>query len=758
MPGLKLDKFGGMLPAWDDRLLPDGQGAYAQNCYLFSGTLKGWRQPKLLHTLQNTSARYAYRIPSPVSNNLVITAPDALWLEFLDPDTTVMRTPVAQDTYNRYYFASPSQTPQYNTYARMQQGLPAWQLGVPASACAPGVTVDGGGDSLTLGFPNVINTGTAYLYSNQMVLIPIIATGGLSISDIQLAMLTTDPAANFQGAIYTDSNGIPSALIGTTDITTGCTAGTTVTCTFTNPAGVQPNLQYWIGIMCDSIVQIQVADTNNPTAGFWDMSFGNGPPETLGRTADSPSQPVPQMWGDFSGSSVFEARAYVYTWMSAYGEEGPPSAATIVNGWSNGTWTISLFTPVATDMGVNRNLTQLNIYRTVSAVSGATDYYLVATLPIGTTTYVDTSDDSDIALANNLLSYTWSAPPTDLQGIVAVPNGMTVGWRANELWFSEVYRPHAWPPNYVLTTEFPIVGLGVCGQSIIICTSGPPYIAGGVNPQTMALTKINLPEPCLSKGSIVPTDTTVLYQSQNGLIQVTNGGVGSNITELWISREKWQQLTPQKFTRAIKLASCYFAFGSANGVPPFEDDSVAQQGFTVELSIADQTSFTILPQAGGHRLGFGELSAPNLYNIDNVLVDPWTGTGLLIQNGGVYYYDFTDPSPVIVPYTWRSKIYQQLTRKNFSACRVFFTVPPGTPQQGTRNTSDPQPTLGPTQYGIIRFFADGNLLTTREIWESGELIRIYSSTKVEQWQIEIEGRVDIDNVQVATTVKELGEI
>ena len=254
---------------------------------------------------------------------------------------------------------------------------------------------------------------------------------------------------------------------------------------------------------------------------------------------------------------------------------------------------------------------------------------------------------------------------------------MTVGFKSNEIWFSEAYRPHAWPPGYVITTEFPIVGLGVCGQAIVVCTQGTPYIVNGVNPSAMALTKINLPEPCLHRGSIVSTDTTVLYTSQNGLIQIAQSGAGSNITEGWVSRERWQELTPTQHMRAIKHATSYFAFG---GEPLI-------RGFTVELSQQYQTSFTIWPQAGGHRLGFEVLTSPNGFTIENVEVDPWTGVAVLVQNGGIWYYDFTDMHPVIVPYRWRSKVYQQLSRKNFAACKVWFTVPDTTPPQTVRDVT-----------------------------------------------------------------------
>jgi len=256
----------------------------------------------------------------------------------------------------------------------------------------------------------------------------------------------------------------------------------------------------------------------------------------------------------------------------------------------------------------------------------------------------------------------------------------------------------------------------------------------------------------------------VFYTSPNGLIQVTNTGVSSNVTELWITREKWAQLTPQKYARAIPLASCYFCYGTT-----YEGDtSVAQGGFAIELN-QDNTSFTIWPQPGGHRVGFTSLAAPNAFNVDNVEIDPWTGIGLIIQDSAVYYYDFTDPAPVMQPYDYLSKVLQQNTKKSFEAMKVFFTVPPGTPVPSA--DVNEAPTLDPSwnalannQYGIVKVWADPNdtgemqLVTTREIRNSGGLLRIASGFKAENWQWEFIGVVRISNVQVATSAKELANV
>jgi hypothetical protein len=749
---LKLDKFGGQLPAWDSRLLPDGQADVSLNCYLFSGTLIGWRQPKKLYQMRDSASKYAYRIPSIDTNDTNIAAQDSFWLEFFDPDTTVMRTPVVGDFYQRYYFSSPSQPPKYNTYQRILDGKPPWLLGVPGSGCAPGVTVAGGGSAIQMGDLTVEpgSGGANYWPGNALFMMPVTPSGALLVAAVNFMPLSTSTTVKYHAVVYNDLNGKPFQLMGSGDEVLGVAAGTVATSTFTNSVAVQADTTYWIGIFVDTTVYATISNPRNE--GEWYSStYANGPPDSIPGSIKGPSW---QMWVDLIGSSVFAARAYLYTWVTEYGEEGPPSEAAVVNGWSNAVWTVSLDTPTPENMGIDRNIKTTRIYRSISDQYGRGTYFLVAEIPVTQEIYTDVIDDATVSLNLQLQSLYWYAPPTDLKGIYPVPNGMAVGFKANEIWFAESYRPHAWPPNYVLTTEFPIVGLGVCGQSIVVCTQGSPYLVTGINPATMALTKINLPEPCLHRASIVATDTTVLYCSKNGLIQISQSGQGGNVTEGWISRERWQELVPQKNVRAVKHATSYFAFGSkVDG-----DASVARTGFTVELSQQDQLSFTIWPQPGGHRLGFSQLSSPNGFDIDNVLLDAWTGVGMLIQDGWVYYYDFTDQAPVITPYRWRSKTYQQTARKNFQAMRCWFLVPPSTPPQVARVTADPQDTLGPNQYGIIRVFVDGELWTTRELRSSGELLRIYSGIKGEQWQFEVEGRVNVSNLQVATSVKELGTV
>lgn len=913
----KLQQFGGMLPAWDDHLLPDGQSANSVNGYLFSGALTSWRTPKPLHTTVLDNPGYVYRLPdeteakatallninstpdvgdvvtvgeetytftatvtttspsytvliggsaaaaatnlfaaltfdngqgtnagvlygvgtvanpaidqtSPTTLNTVATdppritvlAPDtgaafnttavgestgstrlawtyagnptthlggganvtldtdvtspSVWLEFVDPNTDVVRSPVVDDSFDRYYMASSSLAPMYNTRDRIEAGLPAWLLGVPSPGCTPGVTVSGGGDTATIG--NVastsVNNGTPG--ANIIYLIPIMPTGAVILDDVSFVTQTTDATAQYAAVLYEDLNGSPHALLNTGVSTTSVTAGGTAVSAFTNPTGLLANTQYWIGFMTDSAIAVQLADDTGSEGVVSLNTYSNGPPSAI--TNETTGYPDLQVWGDLTTSAVLEARSYVYTYITAYGEESAPSPATVVTGWSNGTWTIDLFQPPPDQVGVTRDITNIRLYRTITATGGTTTYFQVINpattdpvpgsnstgdMPVTTATYVDNVSDAVVALNNQLQSQLWTPPPEGLQGFVVMPNGIIAGWKSNEIWFCQPYYPHAWPASYVQTTEYPIVGLGVTGSSIVAATTGAPYISTGISPASMTATKIQNSEPCHSRKSILGNTDGVYYASRNGLILVSQSGTIANITETWITREKWQQLTPQANLVAVFLVSQYYAWETA---PNGNEGTLGQRGFTVELNATDQNSFTIWPQPGGHRLGFQRLSNPLPFGMAMVEIDPWSANCLFLVRNEVYYLDFTDPAPTLTILDWTSKLLQQKTKKNFEAMRLAFDVPPNTPTQNATRaenaTDDPfwLATLPDDRYGFILVYADKQLVTAREIRKPQEVLRILSGFKHETWQFRIISRVTISGIQVGSSVKGMGNV
>ena len=700
---------------------------------------------------------------NPAFNNSVTAS--SSWLEFLDPNTDVVRSQVLNDSFQRYYMASTSVRPKYNTAARIAAGQAAFDLGINPPLVASTVSASGGGNTLTLPAANLTNNGSYFsLVAKSINLIAFTPTADMQLSDIVINPESVDATCNFAAVCYADASSgtsptVPGQLLGTGTIVTGVSTGLYAISTFSNPIALLDGSPYWIGIMTDSAIALYKNSIASSTTYVIDNTFTNGPPGVAPN--GTANQSDAQMWGIFNTSDVLEARAYVYTWVSAYQEESAPSPFTLATGWSDGNWQISFPPAVPLDLGTRRNLAYTRIYRTVTASNGTTSYYWVADIPITQLTYQDNASDAAIALNITIPSVNYFPPPANLQGLTLMPNGLMAGFVGNQIWICQPYLPHAWPPGNVFNTDFPIVGLGFTNGALVACTEANPYVLSGANPSVMSITKCQPPAPCISRGSIMSTDLGVYYMTPKGLFQVTNLSQATNVTELWITQEKWSQLTPQGNAFCIPLAGCYYCHG-ANSAPPTPD------GFMIELN-TDNTSFTIWPQPGGHRVGFSQLNGPNGYLVTNVLIDPWTAISLYIQNGQVYYRDFTDPAPTMVPFSYTSKIYQQNNKKNFAAARVFFTVPVSTPAQNatpnTKPASDPSwQTLQSGQYGILLTYADlgfgsgMQLVGANEIRQSGGLLRLPSGFKAEEWQWQVLAQVPISNIQIATSIGELGNV
>ena len=460
------------------------------------------------------------------------------------------------------------------------------------------------------------------------------------------------------------------------------------------------------------------------------------------------------------GVGAARSAAYIATWVSAYGEEGPASDPYSITGKVDDTYSITLAAAASADTGGDngddRYLTKVRIYRTVTSSSGVTTYFLVTEQDISDTTYSDTSSDATISANSELESTLWTAPPEDLKGIVAMPNGILAGFRENEVWFCEPYRPHAWPASYVVAVDFPIVGLGVTNQSLVVCTQGFPVTISGVNPSSMAVSKSSSLEPCMSRGSILSATEGVFYASPNGLVMAGAGAI-QNITKNLITKDEWRRLVSVETLRAARLGTGYYAFGSAQAgsfdSESFDTDSFAQDDFSGSYQ-------GILLDPSDERTGFTMLSDP----VPTVWIgnDIWSGELFFVQDDNLYRVDISQDDPVRRNYLWRSKVFQVPKKNNFGAMKIFWEETAGTPDaEGTppatsdTNTAEFPSLPSGTTYGVVRVYADGELVWTRELLLSGELIRLPSGFKADFWQLEFETFVNILSIQVAGSAREL---
>lgn len=659
MPAIKLNAFGGMIPAQDDRLLSDANAAYSKNAWLYSGALEGIREPKLVHTCTAPGISRVFRIPKDhVSKDYIV---DSYWLEFTRQDVDVVKAPMDNDAYGRFYWAGDADDsgvfPRYNTRDRIAAGQSYYKLGVPGPSVAPVVTTS---PSAPLAAAN-----GAYRF-------------GGNPADLRYVKRNVANGTR----IITAANGALS------------TNGANAVLAYQNNANVT---QY------DALTAARIIDP------------------------DFPSDP------GLSDPKILTSRAYVYTWVTSFSEEGPPSPATVLNGLQTDNWNVQLTAPTADDLAL-RELATVRIYRTITSSLGQATYFFVAELPIATTSYADTNTDETVSSNNQLDSTFWTAPPENLAGMIAMPNGMIAGFAGNEIWFCEPFRPHAWPVIYTLSVEYNIVGLGVMGQTLIVCTESSTFACTGINPSAMSIAVIGTGQPCLSRSGIVSTLSGVFYPSPNGIVAASPSGV-QVITEKLVTRDKWNALLRVPKLHSALLGGAYYTFGTqAQGC--FQSEAFEPTTFELQDFTGSYTGALINPS--DPRTAYMTLTTD--VSTLSVFNDPWSGEVLIVRGGGVYHIDVT--AGTRSSYVWKSKVMQAPYQRNFEAMKIYFDVP----DEAVGNM------------GTVRLYANGNLVWQRPLVTSGVLMRLPSGFKADFWQVEVETRVILWSVQMATSARELASV
>lgn len=435
---------------------------------------------------------------------------------------------------------------------------------------------------------------------------------------------------------------------------------------------------------------------------------------------------------DGSGVGATEYRAYTFTWVSAFGEEGPPAPPILANGKIDDNWDLVL--PAITGgESAQRDITTRNIYRTITGSQGDTNYYLVADLPVATLAYSDAIPGTEVTANGLIQSSTWDEPPTTLEGLITMPNGILAGFTGRDIYFSEPYRPHAWPDQYSVSVEQPIVGLGVTGNTLVVLTDGYPYFISGIHPSTMTQVKHNDLVPCIEVGTIVSAPDGVYFASTNGLMLAANGTI-QLITYQLISKEQWQSDFVPASLHAVYYKQAYLAMRW----------DVAGAGFALNVN--------------NPKTAIERIVAPVI--VDNIQIDQWTGDPLMIMGSYLYQWDNVTVDGRIV-YRWASKEFHLAKPENLGAMKVYFDSIPANSQSSNVDAwaVDSLSDLPLDVKGVVKVYADRVLVFTRNLPTlTGDLMRLPSGFKASIWQVEVTGRVRIDSIEMASTVKELQSV
>jgi len=276
-----------------------------------------------------------------------------------------------------------------------------------------------------------------------------------------------------------------------------------------------------------------------------------------------------------------------------------------------------------------------NIYWTETTASG-TEYQYVKQVSVATTS---TTVAGNTVAGEVLPSTDWPMPPVGLRGLCQHPSGAMVGFDGNQLCFSEVYKPYAWPNAYRDTTNHKIVGLGVFGTSVLVATEGIPYVSSGVDPSTMSLTKVDQPWPCLSKRGIVSLGFGVVYPCPQGLALI--GSTGSSLaTEGLYTLEEWREINPETIIAAAYGGRYVFSYDPGSGIR--------------QMIVIDKAEFASVVAVNKR--------ADALYG------DPSNGKLYLVIDNEIVEWDSED-SPFI-SFDWMSKLFVVPKPMNLGAAKV----------------------------------------------------------------------------------------
>ena len=304
---------------------------------------------------------------------------------------------------------------------------------------------------------------------------------------------------------------------------------------------------YWTGDGSPKMATSTMANTGTPPGASLTLGI---PAPTTSLSVEQPSTEEPEDGG-------YEINViYTVTFISAYGEEGPPAlASNMITKWSGQSVTLNNI-PMPPTGG--HNIVTKRIYRSESSGS----FLFVADIPASSSNFTDSVPTE--SLGEPMPSLDWDMPDSRMIGLTSLGNGMLAGWFDNTLCFCEPYYPHAWPVGYQLGFDSEIVGIAPVTGGVIVVTKREPWLVSGATPAAMSQTKLDFTLGCVSRYSVVDMGEYAIYASAEGLIAV-GGRTPSLMTDAIISRQQWQAYNPETI-KAFRWREKYLAFYEQDGV------------------------------------------------------------------------------------------------------------------------------------------------------------------------------------------------
>lgn len=287
-----------------------------------------------------------------------------------------------------------------------------------------------------------------------------------------------------------------------------------------------------------------------------------------------------------TGSGDIESRSYVYCYVRQWSDgtiDVGKSSGPLKNTSDRSRYTVdvrpgqvvdmSIVDPIAHANGIGAGINKIYIYRSEVTSAGQALYSYVDQFDVNTNrvtnnpaavwvsngSYYKYSDSKpNTSLGEACPSIYWDPPVGGLKGLVSLQNGLFAAYKDSTIYVSDWNAPHAWPYEHTVTIDYPVVGLGSFGNTIVVCTEAAPVLITVTDPTKPTTRAIQENCPCVSAGSIVSTRNGVIFASTNGLVLI-NSASPTFITEKIITQDEWLPLHPESLQAAF-LNNTYYGF------------------------------------------------------------------------------------------------------------------------------------------------------------------------------------------------------
>lgn len=490
-----------------------------------------------------------------------------------------------------------------------------------------------------------------------------------------------------------------------------------------------------------------------------------------------------------AGSGDIESRSYVYCYVRRWSDgtiDVGKSSGPLKNSFDRSRYTVdvrpgqvvglSIVDPITHANGIGAGINKIYIYRSEVTSAGQAVYSYVDQFDVNlervtnnpnaawkTNCYEYTDTKPNTSLGEACPSLYWDVPVDGLKGLVSLQNGLFAAYKDSTVYVSDWNAPHAWPYEHKVTIDYPIVGLGSFGNTIVVCTEAAPVLIVVQDPTNPTVKAVQENCPCVSADSIVNTRNGVIFASQNGLVLI-NSTSPTFITEKLLTQDEWLPLHPESLKGAF-LDNTYYGF--------FTNPTDTAAGFIFDLdSYTYSTVYNSIVSSGmvyttqHAKVVYNDIEQSQLY-----VCYP-------LENGTQYSLcSFASDSRIYKSFRWRSKVnVSPQGLFNLSVARVMMTsqsfqkenehiwegnltgsslaarVMGGEPINGWCKTNE----LELTYTTVFNYYVDGELKYSREIKDS-KPFRLPSGFRGETVEVEIKSAAYIHSIILASSMGELVE-